>query len=74
MLTKKNYIKRGDNVEQRKKIYNVDQKKTKKEGRGDNVDQKKLYKEYFSAAIFLLLVYRVYKNKEQIMCEIQNIL
>ena len=27
MLTKKTYIKRGDNVEQRKKIYNVDQKK-----------------------------------------------
>jgi hypothetical protein len=25
---------------------------------------------YFSAAIFLLLVYRVYKNKEQTMCEI----
>jgi hypothetical protein len=36
-----NYIKRGDNVDQ--KNYNVDKKNYIR--RGDNVDQKKLYKE-----------------------------
>ena len=35
MLTKKNYIRRGDNVEQQENYIR----------RGDNVDKKKLYKE-----------------------------
>ena len=35
MLTKKNYIRRGDNVDQQKNYIR----------RGDNVDKKKLYKE-----------------------------
>ena len=47
MLIKKNYIKRGGNVE-KKKIYKEGRQswpKKKYIKRGDNVDKKKLYKE-----------------------------